>query len=96
MPGALGQTWLGVGGAGVKRGGIDNETWTDHTDIVSTMMHLLGLATDYRPDACVLDTFATVIHQARTDEALPWWHFSCARKRAQAGSAHARRAARRG
>jgi len=52
--------------------------------------------TGQRQDPCVLDTFAAAIHQARTGEALPWWHFSRARKRAQAGSAHARRAARHG
>jgi hypothetical protein len=76
-----------MAGPGVKRGGIDNETWTDHTDIVLTMMRLLGLATDYQPDPCVLDTFAAAIHQARTGETLPWWHFSRARKRAGADTA---------
>ena len=50
----IGQTWLGMAGPGVKRGGIDHETWSDHTDIVPTMMHLLGLATDYQPDGRVI------------------------------------------
>jgi predicted flap endonuclease-1-like 5' DNA nuclease len=31
-------------------------------------------------DPCVWDTFAAAIHQARTGEALPWWHFSAIRK----------------
>jgi hypothetical protein len=46
----IGQTWLGLAGPGVKNGGIDDTTWTDHTDIVPTMMYLLGLSTDYQPD----------------------------------------------
>lgn len=46
----VGQTWLGMVGPGVKRQGIDNRTWTDHTDIVPTIMSLLGLKTDYQPD----------------------------------------------
>ncbi len=36
--------------------------------------------TDTRHDPCVLDTYAAAIHQARTGEALPWWHFSRERK----------------
>ena len=30
----IGQTWLGMVGPGVKNGGIDASTWTDHADIV--------------------------------------------------------------
>jgi hypothetical protein len=50
----IGQTWLGVVGPGVESGGIDDTTWTDHTDIVPTMMYLLGLSTDYQPDGRVI------------------------------------------
>jgi hypothetical protein len=50
----IGQTWLGLAGPGVAAGGIDDRTWTDHTDIVPTMMHLVGLATDYQPDGRVI------------------------------------------
>ncbi len=50
----IGQTWLGLVGPGVDRGGIDDQTWTDHTDIVPTMMSLLGLQTDYQPDGRVI------------------------------------------
>jgi len=50
--------------------------------------------TGQRQDPCVLDTFAAAIHQARTGEALPWWHFSRARKRAE-GAGRMQRAARR-
>jgi hypothetical protein len=50
----IGQTWLGLAGPGVRHGGLDNRTWTDHTDIVPTMMSLLGLTTDYVPDGRVI------------------------------------------
>jgi hypothetical protein len=46
----IGQTWLGVVGPGVRDDGIDNRTWTDHTDIVPTMDALTGLHPDYTPD----------------------------------------------
>jgi hypothetical protein len=49
-PKDIGQTWLGVVGPGVRDGGIDNRTWTDHTDIVPTMDALTGLHPDYTPD----------------------------------------------
>src|SRR6266849_894222 len=41
-------------GPGVRASGIDDSTWTDHTDIVPTMMSLLGLNTDYVPDGRVI------------------------------------------
>jgi hypothetical protein len=50
----IGQTWLGVVGPGVRDGGVDNSTWTDHTDIVPTMNALLGLHADYTPDGRVV------------------------------------------
>jgi hypothetical protein len=50
----IGQTWLGLAGPGVRTGGIDDATWTDHADIVPTMMHLAGLSTDYQPDGRVI------------------------------------------
>lgn len=40
--------------------------------------------TGKRHDPCVWDTFAAAIHQARTGQALPWWHFTAERKRRQA------------
>lgn len=39
--------------------------------------------TGRRHDPCVWDTFAAAIHQARSGEALPWWHFTALRKRRQ-------------
>jgi hypothetical protein len=50
----IGQTWLGVVGPGVRDGGIDNRTWTDHADIVPTMDALTGLHPDYTPDGRVI------------------------------------------
>jgi hypothetical protein len=43
-------TWLGLVGPGVARAGVDNATWSDHTDIRPTMMALLGLHDDYASD----------------------------------------------
>jgi hypothetical protein len=50
----IGQTWLGVVGPGVRDGGVDDRTWTDHTDIVPTMDALTGLHPDYTPDGRVI------------------------------------------
>lgn len=50
----IANTWLGMVGPGVERGGIDSRTWLDHTDVRPTMMDLLGLTDDYRHDGRVL------------------------------------------
>jgi hypothetical protein len=50
----IGQTWLGMAGPGVRNDGIDDQTWSDHADIVPTMMSLVGLSTDYTPDGRVI------------------------------------------
>lgn len=47
-------TWLGLVGPGVARNGVDNATWSDHTDIRPTMLALLGLHDDYTSDGRVL------------------------------------------
>jgi hypothetical protein len=47
-------TWLGMVGPGVKQEGVDNSTWSDHTDIRPSMMALLGLTDDYSHDGRVL------------------------------------------
>jgi hypothetical protein len=41
-------TWLGLAGPGVDQAGVDNTTWSDHTDIRPTMLNLLGLTDDYQ------------------------------------------------
>jgi len=40
-------TWLGMVGPGVDQKGVDNSTWSDHTDIRPTVLVLLGLKDDY-------------------------------------------------
>jgi hypothetical protein len=47
-------TWLGMVGPGVRRQGVDRETWSDHTDIRPTILSLLGLSDDYSHDGRVL------------------------------------------
>jgi Sulfatase len=47
-------TWLGLVGPGVQNKGIDNTTWSDHTDIRPTMLALLGLKDDYSHDGRTL------------------------------------------
>jgi hypothetical protein len=50
----ISRTWLGLVGPGVKRLGVDDDTWTDHTDVRPTMLHLLGLQDDYTHDGRVI------------------------------------------
>jgi hypothetical protein len=47
-------TWLGIAGPGVNRGGVDSQTWADHTDVRPTLMALTGLRDDYSADGRVL------------------------------------------
>jgi hypothetical protein len=47
-------TWLGMVGPGILNKGIDNTTWSDHTDIRPTMMTVLGLKDDYSHDGRTL------------------------------------------
>jgi len=47
-------TWLGMVGPGVRRQGVDRETWSDHTDIRPTILSLTGLLDDYTHDGRVL------------------------------------------
>jgi hypothetical protein len=46
--------WLGLVGPGVKKGGIDSTTWTDHTNVRPTILALAGLKDDYTNDGRVL------------------------------------------
>lgn len=36
--------------------------------------------TGTRHDPCVWDTYAAIVHEARTGEKKPWWHWSKIRK----------------
>jgi hypothetical protein len=47
-------TWLGLAGPGVRRGGIDTQTWADHTDVRPTLLALAGLQDGYASDGRVL------------------------------------------
>jgi len=47
-------TWLGLVGPGISPQGVNNNVWSDHTDIRPTMMELLGLKDDYSHDGRVL------------------------------------------
>jgi hypothetical protein len=60
----IARTWLGLVGPGIKKRGIDNATWTDHTDVRPTMLALLGLEDDYLHDG-------RVIVEQLNPEALP-------------------------
>src|ERR1051326_8355735 len=57
-------TWLGVAGPGVRRGGVDDRTWADHTDTRPTLLALSGLKDTYASDGRVL-------FEILADSALP-------------------------
>jgi hypothetical protein len=40
----------------------------------------LCVLTGARQDPCVWDVFAAIIHEARTGEKTPWWHWTPVRK----------------
>jgi hypothetical protein len=50
----IGNTWVGMVGPGVEKGGIDPDTWTDHTNVRPTILSLVGLKDDYVDDGHVL------------------------------------------
>lgn len=47
-------TWLGMVGPGVRHLGVENDVWSDQTDVRPTMMLLLGLQDDYTHDGRAL------------------------------------------
>jgi hypothetical protein len=47
-------TWLGLVGPGVRHEGINDDIWSDHTDIRPTILLLAGLKDDYAHDGRVL------------------------------------------
>jgi hypothetical protein len=51
---AIAVTWLGLVGPGMRSGGIDAQTWSDHTNIRPTVLALLGLKDSYTLDGRVL------------------------------------------
>src|SRR4029077_18387885 len=50
----INNTWLGIAGPGVKVKGVDDDVWSDHTDIRPTMLSLVGLEDDYQSQGRVL------------------------------------------
>jgi hypothetical protein len=48
------RTWLGLVGPGVRRVGLTNELFSDHTDVRPTLLTLAGLKDDYSHDGRVL------------------------------------------
>jgi hypothetical protein len=50
----IGNTWVGMVGPGVAKGGVDSKTWTDHTNVRPTILSLLGLKDDYTDHGHVL------------------------------------------
>lgn len=40
----------------------------------------LAVLTKTKQDPCVWDVFGAIIHEAKTKEKLPWWHWSKIRK----------------
>jgi hypothetical protein len=55
----IGNTWLGMVGPGIKAGGVDAKTWTDHTNVRPTYLTLLGLKDDYVHDGRLLTEVLT-------------------------------------
>jgi hypothetical protein len=49
--------WFGIVGPGVKRLGIEDEVWSDHTDIRPTMLAVLGLTDDFEHQGRVVSEF---------------------------------------
>ena len=50
----IASTWIGLVGPGVDQAGINETTWSDHTDLRPTILALLGLKDDYVSDGRVL------------------------------------------
>jgi hypothetical protein len=47
-------TWLGLVGPGVDQAGVDNTTWSDHSDDRATLLTLVGLKDDYQHEGRAL------------------------------------------
>ena len=50
----IASTWVGYVGQGVDSTGVDNTTWSDHTDLRPTILELVGLQDDYVHDGRVI------------------------------------------
>ena len=54
VPPQITTTWLGMVGPGIDDEGLDETTFSDHTDVRPTMLTLLGLKDDYSHDGRAL------------------------------------------
>ncbi len=58
----IASTWVGYVGQGIDGNGVDDGTWSDHTDVRPTILELVGLKDDYVHDgrvvAEILDGYA--------------------------------------
>jgi hypothetical protein len=54
VPPEITTTWLGMVGPGIDDEGLDQKTFSDHTDVRPTMLTLLGLKDDYSHDGRAL------------------------------------------
>ncbi len=58
----IASTWVGYVGQGINGNGVDDGTWSDHTDVRPTILELVGLKDDYVHDgrvvAEILDGYA--------------------------------------
>jgi hypothetical protein len=50
----IASTWVGYVGQGIDSNGVDDGTWSDHTDVRPTILALVGLKDDYVHDGRVL------------------------------------------
>ena len=50
----IANTWVGFVGPGIRQGGTDGSTWTDHANVRPTILTLLGQKDDYVQDGRVL------------------------------------------
>src|SRR5437588_3133952 len=50
----IASTWVGLVGPGINGNGVDDGTWSDHTDVRPTILELVGLADDYVHDGRVV------------------------------------------
>lgn len=55
---------------------VDQLAQCDPDDLYTRLQELTGV----KQDPCVWDVFAAIVHEARTGEKQPWWHWTVIRK----------------
>ena len=55
----IASTWAGYVGPGIEDVGINDSTWSDHTDLRPTIMDLVGLKDDYIQDGRLVSEILT-------------------------------------